>query len=116
MTLNELAMICHYRMFWRTPYRTGNLAASVGDVSGVVDHGVAGATETVGFKPFNANQRASYGKILNEAQTINYRAKNVHTGKIYIGSYVNRHYRWLDNFAAEFANDIPLYFPVRRDV
>ncbi len=106
MTVNEVAMLVHTMMFWYTPYRTGNLARSVGDVFGIGNK--------AGFQIFNATQRASYGEILNEVPVINYRVQNPYTGVEYTGSYANTHYRWIDNGMEAIANQIPLYLPVRR--
>ncbi len=104
--LNNIAQHTRTFHFWLTPYRTGNLAASIGDLGQMGDG--------VGFIPFNANQRASYGEILNDAQIIRYSLTNTKTGKSYIGVYTNKHYQWEDKAAEQIAEQIELSFPVRR--
>lgn len=106
MTLNELAMLAHNHIFYYTPYRTGNLTRSIGDVFGFGNQ--------AGFKIFNATQRAGYGAILNEAPVISYRVRNPYTGAEYTGAYNNIHYKWIDRWAETFANELPAYIPVRR--
>lgn len=110
-TLNNLASICHYTMFWYTPYKTGNLARNgISDVQTLYDGNWGYA---VGFKLFE-RPGVWYGKLLNEQPIINYRIQNQVTGRVYSGSYINKHYRWVDNYSHTFAALIPLYAPVRR--
>jgi len=108
MTLNEVAMIAREMQFWWTPYRYGTLARSVGDVGEIDLNGV-------GYIMFNVNNMAPYGAILNEVPVIHYRLVNKYTGKVYEGSYVNKHLHWVDDFCEDFANvQIPMLLPVRR--
>lgn len=106
ITLNELGAIMHYRIFWNTPYRTGNLARN-----GIGDLGTQGLN-AVGFELFQKG--AEYGAILNEVPVISYKVTNPYTGVTYTGSYTNKHYGWVDKFAETFANEIMQYAPLRR--
>lgn len=104
--LNDVAMLCHRSIFWVTPYRTGNLARNgIGDLRSF-------GQNSVGFYLFGVG--TEYGVILNEQQVIHYRIQNQHTGQTYSGSYNNRHYKWVDRFADQFANDLPVNFPGLR--
>jgi len=87
--LNNIAINAHQTFFWVTPYKSGNLARSVGDV-GSIGGGV-------GFYMFDRNQSAPYGALLNEKPVIDWKITNKYTGKVYEGSYVNKHYMWVDN-------------------
>lgn len=98
MRLNEIGRNARYRQFWHTPYRSGNLANSVGDLSGFFNE--------VSYVAFNSNSVAEYGKILNEAPVIKY--KTTLNGKTYEGSYTNKHYRWFDNYVEKEADMIDL--------
>lgn len=98
MRLSEIAYIARQRQFYSTPYRTGNLAYSVGDLSGYDD--------LVEYVAFNANSRAEYGAMLNELKEITYKTKV--DGKISTGTYPNTHYMWYDNFVSEEADLIDL--------
>lgn len=110
--INDLAMIMYQRIFWNTPYDTGNLAFNgISDV-GMIDNGV-------GFRLFEQPRGArgkgtEYGKILNEARTIRGESVNTKTGKVSRWSYVNKHYQWVDKFAEEWANEIPTIINARR--
>ena len=59
MNINQIAADCHYMMFWKTPYRTGNLA-----LNGITDVGTYG-TNRAGFGLY-PGVGTQYGKILNE--------------------------------------------------
>lgn len=100
---NNIAMIARQHLFWHTPYRTGNLAMSVGDVTSF-------GTDNAGFIIFNANQRATYGKELNEKETIAryFKQKN---GVIKVTKYKNKHYRWIDRWAEAFADELQSLIP-----
>lgn len=98
MRLNEIGMNARYRQLWYTPYRSGNLARSVGDLSGFGNQ--------VSYVPFNRNTVAIYGKILNEEPVIRY--KTTLNGKTYEGSYPNKHYKWFDNYVEKEADMIDL--------
>jgi hypothetical protein len=102
---NSIAISVHQQLFWYTPYRTGNLARSIGDVWNL-DNGC-------GFYIFNKNQRAAYGEILNEAPVIRYRITNNKTKKVYSGSYVNKHYKWIDNAFENIASNTACMFNLR---
>lgn len=104
--VNYIAYMARQQLFWNTPYRTGNLAMSVGDI------GSRGAG-SAGFQIFNANQRAPYGEILNEAAVINWR-RVTRDGRTVTGSYQNKHYRWIDRAFEDFANQMPVLIPCRR--
>lgn len=108
MNINQIAADCRYMMFWKTPYRTGNLA-----LNGITDVGVYGANRAgFGLYPGVGTQ---YGKILNEVPVIRYNITNSRTGKTYTGEYTNKHYRYVDKFADDFANQIVSLYPgIRR--
>ena len=109
--LNQLASTARYSMFWITPYKTGNLALNgYSDVTTLLDSNWGYA---VGFRLFE-RKGVEYGAILNELPVINYRLTNQRTGRVYEGSYVNRHYKWVDTFFDVFSFQIPMYAPVRR--
>lgn len=102
---NDIAIFAHQYIFFQTPYRTGALARGISDV-GTVPNGA-------GFELLT--QQTQYGAILNELPIINYKRVNQRTGKVYEGSYTNKHYKWIDRAAENIANDIPVNFPnVRR--
>lgn len=82
----ELAVFVQRAFFWHTPYRTGNLARSVGDV------GYRGAGEA-GFTPFSMTA-APYGKLLNDYPVINGR-RVLQNGTVREWSYANQHYDWI---------------------
>lgn len=86
--INNMAVAAHRLLFWSTPYDTGNLARSVGDV-GMLDNGI-------GFYMFNKNQVAPYGAKLNEQQIIHWKIVK-RNGEVAQGSYNNKHYLWVDN-------------------
>lgn len=98
---NEIAVFAHRLIFYETPYRTGALARGISDV-GAIPNGA-------GFKLLT--QHTQYGAVLNEAPVLTYRLENKKTGKVYAGSYVNKHYKWIDRAAEQIANDIPVNFP-----
>lgn len=97
---NEIAIFAHQRIFWDTPYRTGALARGISDV-GAIPNGA-------GFSLLT--QHTQYGATLNEYPVLSYKLTNKHTGKVYEGSYVNKHYKWVDRAAENIANDIPINF------
>lgn len=106
ITLNELAWLAWLRLLYNTPYDTGNLARNgIGSVETM-------GPNAAGFELFQKG--APYGAILNELPVINYRVTNPYTGITYTGSYVNKHYRWVDKSAEIFANEIMQYAPLRR--
>ena len=98
---NEIAVFAHRRIFWDTPYRTGALARGISDV-GAIPNGA-------GFSLLT--QHTQYGATLNELPIINYHLVNKKTGKVYEGSYANKHYQWVDRAAEKIAIDIPVNFP-----
>jgi hypothetical protein len=104
-----LAQIARDRIFWNTPYRTGNLARN-----GIADLTTFGAN-SAGFVLF-PNAQTQYGAILNECPTIKYSITNRHTGRTSSGEYVNKHYKWVDNFADTWANELLFYVPGLRRV
>ena len=113
INLNELGWLTWQALFFSTPYKTGNLARN-----GIGDLRTTGP-DSVGFSLFDqptgsVGKGTEYGRILNEAPVINYRVTNPYTKKVYTGSYVNKHYRWVDKFAEQWANEITLYGPIRR--
>lgn len=99
MNLFTIAEAGRYTQFWNTPYRTGNLARSIGDVEAQGDR-------QVGYRPFNASGEANYGWFLNETPTIRYKTNL--NGRIFTGEYKNRHYLWFDNFVDTYANTVAL--------
>jgi hypothetical protein len=111
ININNMGKFVHWSFFWYMPYRSGNLARSIGDL-GKMPAGIFG--EGIGFEMFNKNQAAPYGAILNEAPVIRYSITNVKTGKTYKGEYVNRHYKWVDNAMENIANDFAAAFNLRR--
>lgn len=102
----DMAAFVHYSLFWYTPYRTGNLAYSIGDI-GLQPDG------NIGFQMFDKNSRAPYGAILNEAAVIKYNLKNPRTGTVYSGQYKNKHYRWADKAMDAIAIDTALKFNLK---
>ena len=88
MTTFEIANRARERQFWYTPYRTGNLARSVGNVTEYF-------TESH-YVMFNDVREAVYGFALNEEPII-YWSRNVR-GKTVGGHYVNKHYKWVDKY------------------
>lgn len=103
----NIAAFVHYSLFWYTPYRTGNLAYSIGDI-GVQPGG------NIGFQIFNKNSRAEYGAVLNEAPVIKYRLKNPRTGAVHTGQYTNKHYMWVDRAMDAIAVDTALNFNLKQ--
>lgn len=96
--LNDIALRSHQRQFYYTPYRTGNLAQSIGDVRGI---------ENVReYQMFNDLTRAEYGKILNESPTIT-RSKRAN-GVVQSFTYINKHYKWVDKYVDKEADEIDL--------
>lgn len=108
--VNLMAVFVQRSMLWYTPYKTGNLARSVGDV-GTMSSAIG---EAAGFQIFNANQSAPYGGILNDFPVINYTVTNSRTGQTYTGSYPNKHYQWIDKGLDSIANDFAAAFGLRR--
>lgn len=98
MRLNQIAQRARIRQFWHTPYDTGNLAQSIGDLSGI--------TRSRYYIPFNANRRAEYGAILNESPTIRYRVRQ--GGQTTFITRINKHYQWFDKFVEMEADLIDL--------
>ena len=98
MTTTDIAWGARQRQFWSTPYDKGNLAQSIGDLSGFGSE--------ISYQAFNKNTRAEYGAILNDQVEITY--KITLRGKTYTGTYVNKHYKWFDNFVSEMADLIDL--------
>ena len=90
MTTTDIAETARARQFYYTPYRTGNLARSVGIVKTYF-------TESH-YQMFDEVFDAKYGKILNESPTITYKTKL--RGKEYTGTYVNKHYHWVEKYVA----------------
>lgn len=99
--MNEVATLGFRYVFFCTPYRTGALARGIHDFGSVAN----GA----GFSLLT--QQTQYGAVLNELPIIHYKLANRRTGKVYEGKYANKHYKWIDNAAANLANEIPVYFP-----
>lgn len=95
-TTYDIAERARARQFYYTPYRTGNLARSIGVVKTYF-------TESH-YQMFDEVFDAKYGKILNEARVIKYATK-LH-GKTYTGSYVNKHYQWVNRYVAMEAYEI----------
>lgn len=88
MTLEDIGYQYYTDIFFATPYRTGNLAINgKGELYNPTENSIA-------FDLFFKG--TEYGNILNDAQIIHYKA--VLNGRTYTGSYVNKHYKWLDNF------------------
>ena len=102
------AVFAHRTNVWYYPYRSGNLAASIGDVGDMYGG--------VGYRMFNANQRAPYGQLLNEEQEITRKYTNLKTGKSYERTYVNRHYGWIERMTDATADNIDLAFGTRRGI
>jgi hypothetical protein len=103
---NNLAVAMKWGWIWICPLDKGNLLANGPSDVGVVDGG------GVGFYLFGRG--TEYGAILNEAAVINWRFVNPQTGAVKQGSYANKHFRWCDNYADQFATDITLLAPIRR--
>lgn len=106
MRLNNIAQTARIRQFYITPYRSGNLAFSVGDLSGTFNE--------VSYQMFNRNTKAEYGKILNEAQVITYKTKL--QGREVIGSYQNKHFGWANRYVENEANQIDVELGTIRGV
>lgn len=96
MTTYDLASQARMRQFYYTPYRTGNLARSVGLVVNYFSESH--------YKMFDEVLDAKYGVILNEAPIITY--KTMLRGKEYSGSYTNKHYQWVDKYVGIEAYEI----------
>jgi len=104
---NNMAIFIRQDFAPITPYDTGNLLMSRGDV-GAMGGGV-------GYYMFDNNQVAHYGAILNELPTINYKITNQKTGRVYTGTYVNKHYMWVDNgMESKIIPDVCLIFNLQR--
>ena len=94
MRIEEIAARARYEQVWITPYDTGNLAYSVGDIFSVSENSCS-------YVPFNANSRAEYGAVLNDNPVI--RFERIVDGRTQVRTYANKHYRWFDNFIENFA-------------
>lgn len=100
--MNEVATLGVRYVFFCTPYRTGALARGIHDVGSVAN----GA----GFSLLT--QHTQYGAILNENPVIHHKLVDKKIDRvIYEWQYTNKHYKWIDNAAANLANEIPFYFP-----
>jgi hypothetical protein len=109
----NLAAVMRDRIFWSTPYRTGNLARN--GITDLKTLAYAFGHISAGFELFS-NPYTQYGAILNECPTIKYVVHNPFTWKTYAGEYVNKHYMWVDKFAELWAGELPLYVPGLRRV
>ena len=96
--LADIAERARYTQFWSTPYRTGNLARSIGEIN---EQG-----RETGYRPFNASGEANYGWLLNETPRLRY--KTVLNDRVFYGEYQNRHYLWFDKFVDNFSDEIDI--------
>jgi len=87
-----------------TPYDTGNLLNSRGSLQSTDDR-------TVEYEVFNKNSRAAYGAILNDSPVIQVRTAD--GGRTRGRTYVNKHYRWIDNFVESEVERIRLEIGAR---
>lgn len=96
VNLWTLAFEARQKQLYFTPYRTGFLARSVGEIFNLGSE--------CSYKIFSGMYNADYGKILNEAPIIHYKTRL--RGQEYSGSYINTHYQWVDKFFGICAFDI----------
>ena len=97
-TTYDIAERARARQFYYTPYRTGNLARSVGVVKTYF-------TESH-YQMFDEVRDAKYGKTLNEERVIQFTTEQ--NGKRFTRTVVNKHYKWVDRYVEMEAYEIDI--------
>lgn len=87
-----------YSMYWVTPYDTGNLAGR-----GTGDLYAPTGINSIGYDI--GGIAAPYGALLNNAEVITRTVRGA-DGRLHNKQYINRHYRWINNFAENFAHTL----------
>lgn len=98
MTTTDIAWRARQRQFWQTPYRTGNLAQSVGEI-------VTYFNESH-YKIFNAIRDAEYGEALNEQPIM--KMTITENGRTRTITYRNKHFKWIDRYVGNEAVEIDI--------